>query len=202
MTESSSAVDLSSIDVKGAVESMYVPKEDRVLDPSKADASLLERMPSPTGWRMLILPYRGKGKTAGGVYLPEKVVDDGQLTTVVGYVMKQGPLCYKDEAKFPDGPWCKTGDWVIFARYAGSRFRIEGGEVRPRLPVGLVDELVGDLQLVEHETDEAAARDEGVVVEDEHGSLRGDGRPPRRRHAPARAIRAVRSMARDGFWND
>jgi co-chaperonin GroES (HSP10) len=44
--------------------------------------------------------------------------------------MKQGPLCYKDEAKFPEGPWCKTGDWVIFARYAGSRFRIEGGEVR------------------------------------------------------------------------
>jgi hypothetical protein len=67
MTESASAIDLSSIDVKGALESMYVSKEDRVLDPTKADASLIERMPSPTGWRMLILPYRGKGKTAGGV---------------------------------------------------------------------------------------------------------------------------------------
>jgi hypothetical protein len=100
MTESASAIDLSSIDVKGALDSMYVSKEDRVLDPTKADASLIERMPSPTGWRMLILPYRGKGKTAGGVYLPDKVVDDGQLTTVVGYVMKQGPLCYKDETKF------------------------------------------------------------------------------------------------------
>jgi co-chaperonin GroES (HSP10) len=44
--------------------------------------------------------------------------------------MKQGPLCYQDEAKFPAGAWCKTGDWVIFARYAGSRFRIDGGEVR------------------------------------------------------------------------
>ena len=130
MTEPAKAVDLSSVDVEGAVKSLYVAKEDRVLDPSKADASLLERMPSPTGWRMLILPYRGKAKTSGGVFLPEKVLDDGQLTTVVGYVMKQGPLCYKDESKFPDGPWCKTGDWVIFARYAGSRFRIEGGEVR------------------------------------------------------------------------
>ena len=128
MTESSSAVDLEA--AKSAVQSMYVPKEERVLDPSKADASLIERMPSPTGWRMLILPYRGKSKTQGGVYLPEKVVDDGQLTTVVGYVMKQGPLCYKDADKFPDGPWCKQGDWVIFARYAGSRFKIEGGEVR------------------------------------------------------------------------
>lgn len=128
MTESSSAVDLEA--AKSAVQSMYVPKEERVLDPSKADASLIERMPSPTGWRMLILPYRGKSKTQGGVYLPDKVIDDGQLTTVVGYVMKQGPLCYKDADKFPDGPWCKQGDWVIFARYAGSRFKIEGGEVR------------------------------------------------------------------------
>ena len=128
MTESSSAVDLEA--AKSAVQSMYVPKKDRVLDPSKADASLIERMPSPTGWRMLILPYRGKAKTQGGVYLPDQVIDDGQLTTVVGYVMKQGPLCYKDADKFPDGPWCKQGDWVIFARYAGSRFKIEGGEVR------------------------------------------------------------------------
>ena len=128
MTDASTAVDLEA--AKAAVNAMYVPHENRVLDPSKADASLIERMPSPTGWRMLILPYRGKAKTQGGVYIPEKVIDDGQLTTVVGYVMKQGPLCYKDEAKFPDGPWCKQGDWVIFARYAGSRFRIEGGEVR------------------------------------------------------------------------
>lgn len=124
----SEAVDLDA--VKEGMKSLYVPAEERVLDPSKADQSLLERMPNPTGWRMMILPYRGKGKTAGGIYLPDKVVEDGQIQTVVGYVMKQGALCYKDESKFPDGPWCKEGDWVIFARYAGSRFRIEGGEVR------------------------------------------------------------------------
>lgn len=124
----SAAVDLDAI--KEGMKDLYVPAEERVLDPSKADQSLLERMPNPTGWRMMILPYRGKGKTAGGIYLPDKVVEDGQVQTVVGYVMKQGALCYKDESKFPDGPWCKEGDWVIFARYAGSRFRIEGGEVR------------------------------------------------------------------------
>lgn len=124
----SAAVDLDAI--KEGMKDLYVPAEERVLDPSKADQSLLERMPNPTGWRMMILPYRGKGKTAGGIYLPDKVVEDGQIQTVVGYVMKQGALCYKDESKFPNGPWCKEGDWVIFARYAGSRFRIEGGEVR------------------------------------------------------------------------
>ena len=128
MTEAVKSVDLEA--AKQGVESMYVAREDRVLDPTKADESLLNRMPNPTGWRMLILPYRGKAKTQGGVYLPDQVVDDSQLTTVVGYVMKMGELCYEDKSKFPDGPWCKQGDWIVFPRYAGSRFKIEGGEVR------------------------------------------------------------------------
>ena len=128
MTEQSAAIDLEA--AKEGLKELYVSKEERVLDPSKADASLIERMPQPTGWRMMILPYRGKGKTQGGVLLPDQVVEDGQIQTVVGDVLKQGELCYKDESKFPDGPWCKTGDWVIFARYAGSRFKIDGGEVR------------------------------------------------------------------------
>jgi chaperonin GroES len=108
----------------------YVNKEDRVLDPTLIDKSALERMPNPTGWRLLILPYRGKGKTEGGIYLPNQVQEESNIATVAGYVLKVGPLAYKDEEKFPDGEWCKKGDWVIFARYAGSRFKIEGGEVR------------------------------------------------------------------------
>ncbi len=47
-----------------------------------------------------------------------------------GYVLKMGPLAYYDKEKFPTGPWCKEGQWVVFARYAGSRLPIEGGEVR------------------------------------------------------------------------
>ena len=50
--------------------------------------------------------------------------------TNCGYVLKVGPLAYYDKEKYPTGPWCKKGDWVIFARYAGSRLPIEGGEVR------------------------------------------------------------------------
>jgi len=41
-----------------------------------------------------------------------------------------GPDCYRDREKFRKGPWCKIGEWVLFARYAGSRIKIEGGEVR------------------------------------------------------------------------
>ena len=113
-----------------ALEKMYVEPQERVLDPSLADQSLIDRMPSPTGWRLLILPYRGKGKTEGGLYLPDKVVEDNQISTQVGFVLKMGPMAYKDPEKFPSGPWCAEKDWVMFARYAGSRFKIDGGEVR------------------------------------------------------------------------
>ena len=108
----------------------YKDVTDKVLDPEAIGGSLLERMPDPTGWRLLILPYRGKGKTDGGIYLPDKVVEEQTVSTQVGYVLKVGPLAYKDTEKFPSGPWCKQSDWVMFARYAGSRFRIDGGEVR------------------------------------------------------------------------
>jgi chaperonin GroES len=108
----------------------YKDVTDKVLDPESIGGSLLERMPSPTGWRLLILPYRGKGKTDGGIYLPDTVVNEQTVSTQVGYVLKVGELAYKDEEKFPAGPWCEQGDWVMFARYAGSRFKIDGGEVR------------------------------------------------------------------------
>ena len=112
------------------IDDAYVEPDERVLDPSTISTSLMERMPQPTGWRMLILPYRGKGVTSGGIAITKSILDEDQIQTVVGYVLKQGPLAYKDKEKFPDGPWCKEKEWVVFPRYGGSRFRIEGGEVR------------------------------------------------------------------------
>ena len=126
MTDLAEEIDLDA--AAEGVKSLYKAPQPKVLDPKAMDKSLLERMPQPTGWRMLILPYRGKETTEGGIYIPNQVLNDTQLQTVVGYVVKQGPLCYKDADKFPDGPWCTEKQWVIFARYAGSRFRIDGGE--------------------------------------------------------------------------
>lgn len=128
MTDLAEEIDLDT--AAEGVQSLYKAPQPKVLDPEAMGKSLLERMPQPTGWRMLILPYRGKETTEGGIYIPNQVLNDTQLQTVVGYVVKQGPLCYKDAEKFPDGPWCTEKQWVIFARYAGSRFRIDGGECR------------------------------------------------------------------------
>jgi len=115
-------------------------KENRFLKKLQKDAKesiehlpnekVLERLPNPTGWRMLVLPYKGQGKTKGGVLLTDKHMEERTYTTVTALVLKMGPECYKNEERFPNGPWCKKGDWIIFGRYAGSRFGIEGGEVR------------------------------------------------------------------------
>ena len=88
------------------------------------------KLPVPTGWRILVLPHRGKGKTKCGVILSDKTVEETQIATNVGLVLAIGPDAYNDKDRFPNGPWCKEKDWVIFARYAGSRLNIEGGELR------------------------------------------------------------------------
>ena len=114
-----------------AYEKVGSKKTDKEkLNPEKLSSDLLDQLPDPTGWRILILPYRGQGQTEGGIHLTEKTVERQQIATVLGYVLKTGELAYQDEHKFPPGPWCKAGDWVLFGRYAGSRFDIEGGEVK------------------------------------------------------------------------
>jgi co-chaperonin GroES (HSP10) len=115
-----------------AVTSAYVDAQDRVLDPSLLEKPLLERLPQPTGWRLLVMPYQGKAKTSSGLYIPDEVRERESVATVVAYVLKLGPLAYKDPNKFgPDeAPWCAEGQWVCIGRYSGSRFKIDGGEVR------------------------------------------------------------------------
>tara|TARA_R100000234_G_scaffold80788_1_gene50741 strand:- start:536 stop:982 length:447 start_codon:yes stop_codon:yes gene_type:complete len=115
-----------------SLNSAYVDANERVLDPSLLDKPLLERLPQPTGWRVLVMPYQGKAKTSSGLYIPDEVRERESVATTVAYVMKLGPLAYKDPDKFGPGsrPWCKEGQWVCIGRYSGSRFKIDGGEVR------------------------------------------------------------------------
>ena len=111
-------------------ETLPDTEETAKLDPKNLDESLLERIPKPTGWRLVVLPFRPPKRTKGGLYLAEKAVEKQQVATVCGYVLETGPLAYYDQEKFPHGAWCKKGDWVVFARYAGARINIEDGEIR------------------------------------------------------------------------
>tara|TARA_R100000008_G_C3568051_1_gene160320 strand:+ start:119 stop:553 length:435 start_codon:yes stop_codon:yes gene_type:complete len=89
-----------------------------------------DKLPRPTGYRILILPFAQKSVTKGGIHIAKQTIDKERLSTVVGHVIALGPDAYADTIKFPEGAWCKQGDWVIFGRYAGARFQIEGGDMR------------------------------------------------------------------------
>ena len=90
----------------------------------------LEKLPNPTGWRLLVMPFAVKEETKGGIIIAQETLDRARVATQVGYVLKMGDLCYEDKDKYPTGAWCKEKDWVVFARYAGSRMEIDGGEIR------------------------------------------------------------------------
>ena len=109
---------------------LIVPKH--VWDGAQAEKKKneVEKIPQPSGWRMVLFPLKLQGKTKGGVLLTDDTVTESQVTTNRCKVLKMGPECYKDKEKFPSGPWCKEGDWVLITRYAGSRIRIDGGELR------------------------------------------------------------------------
>ena len=112
---------------KNALEEKYQTEEKEPLNPENIQKS---QLPVPSGWRLLVLPFSPREKTKGGILIAQESLDKLRIATNCGYVLEMGPLAYYDREKFPTGPWCKKGDWVIFARYAGSRLPIEGGEVR------------------------------------------------------------------------
>ncbi|REK51982.1 MAG: co-chaperone GroES [Bacteroidetes bacterium] len=106
-----------------------LPNKDLV-GVKKSEKKEEPKLPKPTGWRLLVLPFKMKEKTKGGVILAEDTLERQQVASQVGLVLAMGPQCYKDKERYPEGPWCKEKDWVMFARYAGSRIKIDGGEIR------------------------------------------------------------------------
>jgi chaperonin GroES len=88
------------------------------------------RMPKPTGYKLLIMLPEAKESTAGGVYIPDELKSRESLASIIGYVVSMGDAAYGDERKFPTGPWCQTGQFVMFKSYSGTRFKVDGVELR------------------------------------------------------------------------
>jgi len=111
--------------LKPALQEKY-QKEKKEL---KNITNEMEKLPLPVGWRILVLPFEASKKSKGGIIYSDDAVERASIASTCGNVLAMGSQAY-DKEKFPEGPWCKKGDWVVFARYAGSRIKIQGGEVR------------------------------------------------------------------------
>ena len=100
------------------------------VDNTKVEDNLQSKLPEPTGYRLLIALPEIDEKTQGGVIMPDGLVKDESTASIIGFVLKTGPDAYSDKERFPNGAWCKEGDFVIFRSYSGTRFKVAGKEFR------------------------------------------------------------------------
>lgn len=95
-----------------------------------SDERKAKQLPEPSGYRILCAVPDVEEKTEGGLYKADITKQYEELTTPVLFVLKVGPDAYKDEKRFPSGPWCKEGDFIVTRPMAGSRIKIHGREFR------------------------------------------------------------------------
>jgi co-chaperonin GroES (HSP10) len=93
-------------------------------------AEKARQIPEPTGYHLLCMVPKIEESYESGILKADTTMHVESQTTMVLYVAKLGPMAYKDESKFPTGPWCKEGDFVITRAYAGTRVLIHGTEWR------------------------------------------------------------------------
>ena len=102
-----------------------------ILDTKLEAERRAKQVPQPTGYHILCMVPK-IDDTYGDSMLVKasETIRVEEQSTIVLYVAKVGPQAYKDTTRFPDGPWCKVGDFVITRAYAGTRILIHGTEWR------------------------------------------------------------------------
>ena len=95
-----------------------------------SDEELEAQLPKPVGYRLLIALPKVEETYESGIIKADKTVFEEKILTVVGLVLDIGDQAYKDETRFPGGPWCKVGDYVLFRANTGTRFKVNGVEYR------------------------------------------------------------------------
>jgi chaperonin GroES len=99
------------------------------------EEDLDQQMPKPTGYKLLVALPPAEEKSKGGIILAEETAERQRIASVVGRVIDMGPDAYtgetaKGEKRFPHGPYCQIGDWIMMRAYSGTRFRFHGQEFR------------------------------------------------------------------------
>ena len=99
-------------------------------EPVVSEEALEASMPHAVGYKILIALPRVDEAYESGLIKASKERHIEEVYSVVGRVIDIGPDAYKDPVKFPTGPWCKLGDWVLFRALTGSRYKVYDQEIR------------------------------------------------------------------------
>jgi co-chaperonin GroES (HSP10) len=122
-------------------EAIAVPEREIILPPGVVKAPEVDQeyeqaehkakaIPDPKGWRLLCALVDAGDTYESGIVKSDQTVKIEEITSPVLFVVKLGPDAYKDPEKFPEGAWCKEGDFVITRPYTGTRIMIHGKEFR------------------------------------------------------------------------
>ncbi len=103
--------------------------EDSTVLPETAEQKA-KQLPDPSGYRILCALPEIENRYDSGIVKADITMHHEELLTTVLFVIKMGPDCYKDTARFPSGPWCKEGDFILVRPHAGTRVKIHGREFR------------------------------------------------------------------------
>ena len=97
---------------------------------NKEDEAKATQLPEPKGYRILCAIPQAEETYDSGIIKAGDTKRIEENSTVVLFVLKMGDMCYADKERFPTGPWCKEGDFILTRAYAGTRFKIHGQEFR------------------------------------------------------------------------
>ena len=100
------------------------------IEEDEENPNFASQLPEPRGYKLLIALPEVDEMTDGGIIKSEDLRHEESIATVVGWVMSMGPDAYASYARFPSGPYCEVGDWVIFRAFSGTRIKIHGKEFR------------------------------------------------------------------------
>jgi len=132
----------SILDDPHSMDQTIEAQKERLKEKDKV--KMASQMPRPSGYKLLIALPEVDETTEGGLIKATETMQREEVSSVCGFVIEVGPDAYPEE-KFPSGPWCKKGDWIMMKPYSGTRFKIHGKEFR-LINDDSVDAVVADPQ--------------------------------------------------------
>jgi len=96
----------------------------------KSQEEKATQLPKPSGYRILCAIPEAEEAYDSGIIKSDETRRHDELLTTVLFVVDIGPDCYQDKTRFPNGPWCKQGDFILVRPNAGTRLVIHGREFR------------------------------------------------------------------------
>lgn len=112
----------------------HMPDNDAPQSSAAAEVPIEDRgrqLPTPTGYKLLcVAPDVEQTFQGSSIIKADASMRAEEQATTVLFVVATGPDAYSDKAKFPSGPWCEQGDFVLVRTYSGTRFKVHGKEFR------------------------------------------------------------------------